>query len=203
MAVWYSLWSIGILFPFWYVRIKKKLATLCRRSIFSSIFCLRCRRSNRKLVSVKWFRNRWLDHRLWPNILEWRILVDFVPMPISKWLKFTLIKNSAKPMLKKIQLRKWDTILQSRYALNISIIGRRSNEITLNVFCSKKNCNFFFNTHRKGSADCDPQARNQSVKFYKLTRTYTYLVTSGYRQSRLLLHASNILISPHAIIYVL
>jgi hypothetical protein len=28
MAVWYSLWSIGTLFPFWYVWTKKNLATL-------------------------------------------------------------------------------------------------------------------------------------------------------------------------------
>jgi hypothetical protein len=28
MAVWYSLWSFGILFPFWYVLTKKNLATL-------------------------------------------------------------------------------------------------------------------------------------------------------------------------------
>jgi hypothetical protein len=29
MAVWYySLWSLGILFPFWYVRAVKNLATL-------------------------------------------------------------------------------------------------------------------------------------------------------------------------------
>jgi hypothetical protein len=28
MAVLYSLWSVGILFPFWYVFTKKNLATL-------------------------------------------------------------------------------------------------------------------------------------------------------------------------------
>jgi hypothetical protein len=28
MAVWYSMWSFGILFPFWYVWTMKNLATL-------------------------------------------------------------------------------------------------------------------------------------------------------------------------------
>jgi hypothetical protein len=28
MAVWYSLWSLGIFFAFWYVLTKKNLATL-------------------------------------------------------------------------------------------------------------------------------------------------------------------------------
>jgi hypothetical protein len=28
MAVWYSLWSLGILFPFWYVSTNKTPATL-------------------------------------------------------------------------------------------------------------------------------------------------------------------------------
>jgi hypothetical protein len=28
MAVWYSLWSFDIFFPFWYVYTKKNLATL-------------------------------------------------------------------------------------------------------------------------------------------------------------------------------
>jgi hypothetical protein len=28
MAVWYSLWSFGIFFPFWYIWTKKNLATL-------------------------------------------------------------------------------------------------------------------------------------------------------------------------------
>jgi hypothetical protein len=28
MAVWYSLWSFGIFFPFWYIWTKKNLATV-------------------------------------------------------------------------------------------------------------------------------------------------------------------------------
>jgi hypothetical protein len=28
LAVWYSLWSFGILFPLWYIWTKKNLATL-------------------------------------------------------------------------------------------------------------------------------------------------------------------------------
>jgi hypothetical protein len=31
MAVWYSLWSLGIFFLFWYVWTKKNLATLLQR----------------------------------------------------------------------------------------------------------------------------------------------------------------------------
>jgi hypothetical protein len=31
MFVWYSLWSFGIFFPFWYVWTKKNLATLLRQ----------------------------------------------------------------------------------------------------------------------------------------------------------------------------
>jgi hypothetical protein len=30
MVRWYSLWSFGIFFPFWYVSTKKNLATLVR-----------------------------------------------------------------------------------------------------------------------------------------------------------------------------
>jgi hypothetical protein len=43
MAVWYSLWSFWNIFPFWYVWIKKNLATLtavvvylCFRSTFEN-----------------------------------------------------------------------------------------------------------------------------------------------------------------------
>jgi hypothetical protein len=32
MAVWYSLWSLGIFFPFWYVWTEKTLATLFRQT---------------------------------------------------------------------------------------------------------------------------------------------------------------------------
>jgi hypothetical protein len=32
MAAWYSLWSVGVFFPFWYALTKKNLATLLRRS---------------------------------------------------------------------------------------------------------------------------------------------------------------------------
>jgi hypothetical protein len=32
MAVWYSLWSFGILFPFWHVWTRKKLVTLLQVS---------------------------------------------------------------------------------------------------------------------------------------------------------------------------
>jgi hypothetical protein len=40
MAVWYSVWSFGILFPFWYVWTKKNLATLRRsRLVFESSGC--------------------------------------------------------------------------------------------------------------------------------------------------------------------
>jgi hypothetical protein len=35
MAVWYSLWSFVIFFPFWYVWIKKNLATLQQTSTFA------------------------------------------------------------------------------------------------------------------------------------------------------------------------
>jgi uncharacterized membrane protein YccC len=28
MSIWYSLWSFGIFFPFWYVRTETNLATL-------------------------------------------------------------------------------------------------------------------------------------------------------------------------------
>jgi hypothetical protein len=34
MAVWYSLWSFGIFFPFWYVWTYKNLATLVFNSIY-------------------------------------------------------------------------------------------------------------------------------------------------------------------------
>jgi hypothetical protein len=30
MAIWYSLWSFGIFFPFWYIWTEKNLATLIR-----------------------------------------------------------------------------------------------------------------------------------------------------------------------------
>jgi hypothetical protein len=33
MAIWYSLWSFGIFFPFWYVGAKKNLATLILANI--------------------------------------------------------------------------------------------------------------------------------------------------------------------------
>jgi hypothetical protein len=33
MAIWYSLWSFSILFPFWYVWTKKNLAALVFRAI--------------------------------------------------------------------------------------------------------------------------------------------------------------------------
>jgi hypothetical protein len=38
MAVWYSLWSFGILFPIWYVWTKKNLATLVGGDAFSQIW---------------------------------------------------------------------------------------------------------------------------------------------------------------------
>jgi hypothetical protein len=33
MAVWFSLWSFGIFFPFWYFWTKKSLATLLRLAL--------------------------------------------------------------------------------------------------------------------------------------------------------------------------
>jgi hypothetical protein len=35
MAIWYRLWSFGIFFPFWYVWIKKNLATLFAAQLIS------------------------------------------------------------------------------------------------------------------------------------------------------------------------
>jgi hypothetical protein len=35
MAVWFSLWSFGMLFPFWYVWTKKNLATLLTEQAMS------------------------------------------------------------------------------------------------------------------------------------------------------------------------
>jgi hypothetical protein len=36
MAVWYSLWSFGIFFPFWYVWTKENLATLLPNGKFAN-----------------------------------------------------------------------------------------------------------------------------------------------------------------------
>jgi hypothetical protein len=36
MAVWYSLWSFGHFFPFWYVWTKKNLATLAKTNTIES-----------------------------------------------------------------------------------------------------------------------------------------------------------------------
>jgi hypothetical protein len=33
MAIWYNFWPFGIFFPFWYVWIKKNLATLFQESL--------------------------------------------------------------------------------------------------------------------------------------------------------------------------
>jgi hypothetical protein len=40
MAVWYSLWSFGIFFPFWYVWTMKNLATLIHYSGGISYFII-------------------------------------------------------------------------------------------------------------------------------------------------------------------
>jgi hypothetical protein len=37
MAIWYSLWSLGYIFPFWYVWVKKNLATLVSRVLRSAL----------------------------------------------------------------------------------------------------------------------------------------------------------------------
>jgi hypothetical protein len=41
MAVWYSLWSFGIFFPFWYVCIKKNLATMYQTRQENKLCCTR------------------------------------------------------------------------------------------------------------------------------------------------------------------